>query len=149
MKFCLKAINRGEKTPLVFRRFASGHRHKDCVLVSTYDIFGSKAMLIEIVVIFTSGWGWRQESILSRWAWLTKEDKSLEGFNKKQYSLYFNLNCFQVYIKLLCFQQCSNPSTCFVLQSLGKQVLPLYLKLLYWFTSLTCSVILLFYLDQC
>lgn len=109
----------------------------------------TEATIIGIMVIFTSHWSWRQESILSRWAWLTKGDKNPEGFNQNQYSLYFNLNCFQVYIKLLCFHQCSSPSTCFVLRSLGKQVLPLYLKLLYRSTSLTCSVILLFYLDQC
>lgn len=125
----------------------TGTRINLCALVSPYNIVGSKAMIIGIVVISLQA-GTEEKSILSRWAWLTKEDKSLEGFNQKQYSLYFNLNCCQVYIKL-CFQQCSSPSSCFVLKSLGKQVLPLYLRLLYWFTSLTCSVILLFYLDQC
>lgn len=60
----------------------------------------TKATVTRVMVSSTSGWCWRQESILSRWAWLTKGEKSLEGLNQNQYSLYFNLSCFQVYIKL-------------------------------------------------
>lgn len=151
----LKAVNFNAKTPFNFSRFSIKPQTERINLSRIMCSFEhlcyrcAEATIIGIMVIFTSGSSQRQESILSRWAWLTKEDKNLEGFNQKQYSLHFNLNCFQVYIKLLCFQQCSSLNTCFVLQSLGKQVLPLYLKLLYWSTSLTCSVILLFYSDQC
>lgn len=154
--FIWRPLTSVQNLPLTSEGFASGHRHKNsseqnCVFLWAPMILLHRSDNNRNNDYFHFRLELKTREYIEYMSLANKRGaKALKGLIKTNIlSIYFNLNCFQAYIKLLCFQQCSSPSTCFVLQSLGKQVVPLCLKLLYWSTSLTCSVILLFYLDQC